>query len=89
MGVETESFTGETATVSGWGFTSEDRVENLIETDRLRHTELDVISLKECRRRWQGENGSGATEIIPSMLCAIRVNTTSCYGDSGGKLYYP
>ena len=64
-----------------------DRIQDLIETDKLRHTELDVMSLKECRRRWQGEGGegSGATEIIPSMLCAIRLNTTSCFGDSGGK----
>ena len=66
-------------------------MDDLVETDKLRHTTLDVMSLKECRYRWQGgsdatsSDSSGATEIIPSMLCAIRANTTSCYGDSGGE----
>ena len=78
--------------LSGWGYTSSaGRVDDLVETDKLRHTTLDVMSLKECRYRWQGgsdaasSDSSGATEIIPSMLCAIRANTTSCYGDSGGE----
>ena len=80
----TESFTGNNGTVSGWGYTTVDPDRDPL-TTKLKHTELDILSNKECKKRYSRPAGGWITEIVPAMLCAIRSNTSSCFGDSGGK----
>lgn len=72
------SFTGDLATVSGWGRFSDD---NSWVSDVLRFTVNEVKSNSEC-------NAIFGDFVIDSTLCTITRSTRSgiCHGDSGGPL---
>ena len=70
-------FTGEIATVSGFGRYTDDHHRI---SDVIRFADLRVITLTECEQTF------GA--MIPSQMCCLGVerNASSCNGDSGGPL---
>ena len=66
-----------TATVAGWGHTSEDGSTS----DVLRAVDLKLLANTQC------ETDGYAGDLYDSMICAIadlEGGEDSCYGDSGG-----
>ncbi|KAG7155246.1 Plasma kallikrein-like 6, partial [Homarus americanus] len=72
---KTRLYVGETATVSGWGTTSEGG--SLSKT--LQEVDVPVISNNDCQKNYNPTS---------SMLCAGEEGKDSCQGDSGGPLVY-
>ena len=73
-----QSYSGQTAYVSGWGTTQEGGPVS----DVLRETEQTVLASSDpaCL------TGSQNNPVPGSKLCAYREGTDSCQGDSGGPL---
>lgn len=71
---------GATATVSGWGITSEG-----IGTDVLQQVNVPIYDAAQCEQSYLDAMGR---MITSNMLCAgfADGNAGSCYGDSGGPL---
>merc|ERR1712168_967172 len=78
--IDTLTYNGDTATVTGWGTTSSGG--SLSST--LREVDVTVMSNSNCRNDY----GYWSSEITSSMLCANVVGggKDSCQGDSGGPL---
>lgn len=75
-----ELFVGETATVSGWGRTTNGGTSS----DVLRVATVPVISNTQCAGTF------GSSIVIASTLCVNTVHGQgSCQGDSGGPLTVP
>ena len=70
---------GETATVAGWGATSETGAG----TRQLQEADLPIVSTNACRSLY------GAIIDGPSMVCAGGAEQDACFGDSGGPLFVP
>ncbi len=85
-----DDFSSKQAIASGWGLHTFSPVAKghgpyAQRVNKL--TGLTVMSNEACQRAWI-ENGQeyAMTTIVDSMICAKpRTNTSSCYGDSGGK----
>ena len=69
---------GDPMDVTGWGIT-----DTGFSSDVLLRTTLDYMPLDQCREIWDFVDG---LEITNKMICARRIDTTSCNGDSGGPL---
>ncbi|XP_049947934.1 brachyurin-like [Schistocerca serialis cubense] len=70
------SFEGQTATVSGWGLNT----DNGVIPDTLQYTTLNVMSNTQCSQYYGGP-------IYDFTLCAVGSSGQStCNGDSGGAL---
>jgi len=78
--IDTLAYTGDTATVTGWGTTSAGGSLS----SSLREVDVTVMSNTNCRNDY----GYWSSEITSSMLCANVVGggKDSCQGDSGGPL---
>ena len=68
---------GETATVAGWGATSETGAG----TRQLQEADLPIVSTNACQSLY------GAIIDGPSMVCAGGAEQDACFGDSGGPLF--
>ncbi|RVE47335.1 hypothetical protein evm_008016 [Chilo suppressalis] len=80
-----EDFSGNVATVAGWGFTSEDRAKG-IRPDVLQKTSVMVVTNEECNN-WYKSQGSKIS-VVPTQMCAGHEDggRDSCWADSGGPL---
>ncbi|XP_076683204.1 soluble guanylate cyclase 89Db [Andrena cerasifolii] len=73
-------YTGATATVVGWGRTS----ENAPVSEELRKVNLPILSQEECDQAGYQKN-----RITENMFCAgyLEGELDACFGDSGGPLH--
>ncbi|XP_065723065.2 serine protease 7 [Drosophila suzukii] len=69
-------FPGRPLTVAGWGTTS-----TLERSPTKQKAELNYVKASECRRFWQAY-----IHLESTQLCAGKIQTDSCTGDSGGPL---
>jgi len=69
-------FPGRPLTVAGWGTTS-----SLERSPTKQKAELNYVKASECRRFWQAY-----IHLESTQLCAGKIQTDSCTGDSGGPL---
>ncbi|XP_055850614.1 serine protease 44 [Episyrphus balteatus] len=74
-----KSFTGQVATVAGWGSLRENGPQPSV----LQKVSIPIWSNIDCARKY-GRAAPGG--IIESMLCAGQAARDSCSGDSGGPL---
>jgi len=73
-----KTFIGQTGTISGWGYMSDD---DLINSDNLLFAKVDVVTREECEEFFE--------EIPQETICAKGSNNSYesiCNGDSGGAL---
>jgi secreted trypsin-like serine protease len=79
------SLTSTTATVTGWGTTSEGGVSS----NTLREANVPIISNAQCENLYDTNVGAG-NWLTDNMLCAglTAGGRDSCQGDSGGPLVY-
>jgi len=85
-----------TATISGWG--RKNSSDSTSGGGKLQKIEVDLISEEDCRGYVRDEYSKllrrnltmdeleeyGKMGFTRTQLCAIAVNKTSCFGDSGG-----
>jgi len=70
-------YTGDTATVTGWGMTAEGGKIS----DVLREVDLEVLPNWACKEIYEK-----SFNITSRMICANEYGKSACYGDSGGPL---
>ncbi|GBP55649.1 Transmembrane protease serine 3 [Eumeta japonica] len=80
-----DDFSGNVATVAGWGFTDEDRGTGT-RPNILHKTEVMVVANDECNRWYQSQGSK--IKIISTQMCAGYEDggRDSCWADSGGPL---
>ncbi|XP_030377199.1 transmembrane protease serine 9 [Scaptodrosophila lebanonensis] len=76
---QTRSYSGQVATVAGWGSLRENGPQPSI----LQKVDIPIWPNLECARKY-GRAAPGG--IIESMICAGQASKDSCSGDSGGPM---
>jgi len=74
-----ETFAGELATVTGWGYTFPGRNPS----DTLQEVDITVKTNAACSNSWS----AGSWPIRDTNICAGDPRKSSCNGDSGGPLF--
>lgn len=77
--MEDEQSPALTFRVTGWG-----KTENAGISDKLLYADVPEIPLKVCM-----ESAGYGTKITEQLICAGKVGSDTCKGDSGGPLYKP
>ena len=87
-GMSNSKFVGTKATVSGWGLHTFEPVVNGHGPYAQRLKKLadnDVMTNYVCQSLWAARQEEyGFTSIVDAMICTNKVNSSACFGDSGG-----